>query len=42
MYIVVSLGFGPSLYKRERERERERERLPKSSDQYGIQIERML
>jgi hypothetical protein len=26
MYIVVSLGFGPSLYKRERERERERER----------------
>jgi hypothetical protein len=38
MYIVVSLGFGPSLYKRERERER----LPKSSDQYGIQIERML
>jgi hypothetical protein len=36
MYIVVSLGFGPSLYKRERER------LPKSSDQYGIQIERML
>jgi hypothetical protein len=40
MYIVVSMGFGPSLYKRERERERER--LPKSSDQYGIQIERML